>query len=250
MELLPILRSLSRRRLILGVGLLAAILVLVGLGGTKPTTRSSPVAWTSVSLDTPKSQLVYVAPSGADTLPWRASLLTHLLATPTLTAELARKVGVAPDKIMVADPNLDVPLLETTPALDAEKAASTTAAPYVVTPFVKDSSLPVISIEAVGPDRAGAVRLAQAAVAVLQSQASPGGKFTSPVKTNAKVSRLQPFVVDQVAPIRAKVLTASKPPIKAIGGALFIFVIWCAGVVLVPRRRDRRAAGREAALPA
>lgn len=247
MELLPILRSLVRRRLGLAVGLLATIVVFVGLGGTKPATRSSPVAWTSVSLDTPKSQLVYVAPSGADTLPWRASLLTHLLATPTLTEELAGRVGVAPDQVGVADPNLDVPLLETTPALDAAKAASASAAPYVLTPFIKDNSLPVISIEAVGPNRAGAVRLARAAVVVLQSQASAGGTFTSPVKTDAKVSKLQPFVVDQVAPIRVKVLTASKPPIKAIGAALFIFVFWCAGVALLPSRRDRRA-GREAAL--
>lgn len=236
MELLPIFRLLSRRRLLITLGVLCAIAVLVGLGGTKSATRSEAVAWTSVALDTPKSQLVDVAPTGADTLPWRASLLTHLMATSSSTQQLARQLGVRPDEVMVADLNLDVPLTETALALAASKAATSTVAPYVVTPFLTNNSLPVISIEAVGPDRAGAIRLAKAAVAVLQAQASSRGSFKSLILTNAHVLKLQPFVVDQLSPVREKMLSASKPPIMAIGAASFVFMVWCIGVLMFSAR--------------
>ena len=73
MELLPIFRLIWRRRLLLGAGLVAAIAAMVVFGG-KSATRSY-VAWTQVTLDTPKSQLVAAAPAGGDTLAWRASLL-------------------------------------------------------------------------------------------------------------------------------------------------------------------------------
>jgi hypothetical protein len=244
MELLPILRRLSRRRSLLALGVLCAIAILVGLGGTKPATRSEAVAWTSVSLDTPKSQLVDVAPVGADTLPWRASLLSHLMASSSSTSQLARQLGVSADQVTVTDSAFGVPLLETAPALAAIKAATSTATPYVVTPFLTNSSLPVISIEAVGPDRAGAVRLAHAAVAVLRAQASPGGRFKSLIRTNANTPRLQPFVADQVSPVRDTVLRASKPPIKAIGAAFFVFMLWCIGVVALPSRHRRSVARR------
>lgn len=233
MELLPIFRLIWRRRLLLAAGVFGALALFVALGGTKPVTTSSAVAWTSVALDTPKSQLVDVAPSGADTLAWRASLLTHLMTTDTSTQELARRLRVGEDQVMVVDPLLAVPLVTTSMAKAAGTAASLTVTPYVLTVFVKNDSLPVISIEAAAPDRAGAERLADAAVAGIESQASPGGPFTSRIATNAKVFRLQPFVVGQVAPVRVKLLPATALPVKAIGASFFVFLLWCAGAPLL-----------------
>ena len=54
MEILPVLRLIWRRRILLVIATVAAIAVFVGLGGTKPASSSSAVAWTRVTLDTPK----------------------------------------------------------------------------------------------------------------------------------------------------------------------------------------------------
>ncbi len=251
MELLPIVRAIWRRRLAL-VAIPLALAVFVALGGTTPVSTPNAVAWTGVTLDTPQSQLVAVAPPGAITLVWRASLLTHLMTTSTATQALARRVGVGADQVSVVDPALATPLVSTAMAQAASTAASRDVAPYTLTVFVANDSLPVISIEAAAPDRQGAQRLADAAVTVLQSQASTGGTFTSQIATGGKVFARQPFVIDQVAPVRVKELPVTALPIKAIGvsflGLLAWCGGWCAGVLLL--RWWQALQGRRAALPA
>ena len=127
MELLPIFRLIWRRRLLLGAGLVAAIAAMVVLGGKSAT--SSYVAWTQV-LDTPKSQLVAAAPSGGNTLAWRASLLSHLMATEVSKQDLARRIGVRSDQVGVADPSLALPTVPTNTAVAASKAALGITTPY------------------------------------------------------------------------------------------------------------------------
>jgi hypothetical protein len=235
MELLQSLRAIWRRRLPLAAGVLVAAAVLVALGGTNPVTTANAVAWTGVTLDTPQSQLVAVAPLGADTLPWRAALLTHLMATETSTQQLARRLGVGADQVVVVDPALATPLVSTAMAQAAAMAASRNVAPYALTVFVENQSLPVISVEAAAPNRLGAERLAGAAVAILESQASRGGPFTSRIPTGAKVFERQPFAIGQVAPVRVKLLPATALRTTAVGASILIFLVWCAGVLIVPR---------------
>lgn len=249
MELLPVLRLIWRRRLPLVVGVVIAAVVLVLLGGTKPVTTPSAVAWTSVALDTPESQLVGVAPRGGDSLAWRASLLTHLMASASTTQELAERAGVSARQVTVVDPALALPLVPTAMAQAAATAASGTVTPYVLTVFTKNDLLPVISIEAAAPNSGTAERLAHAAIAVLESQASRGGHFTSHILTSVNALSRQPFVVEQVTPLRVKALPSTALPVKAIGASFFVFVVWSAGVLLVlPLFRRRTSDGR--ALPA
>jgi hypothetical protein len=249
LEILPVIRLVWRLRLHLAVGLVAAIAALVALGGTKPATSASALAWTRVALDTPRSQLVNSAPLGADTLTWRASLLTHLMTTDALQRALARQLGVPADQVAVVDPTLNVPAAPASMPTRAAEAASLTTAPNVVTVLVPNDVLPVISVEAAAADPAGAKRLAQAAVAVLRSQASAGGSFSSQIATGGKLLQLQPFLVEQVAPVRVKLVKATALPLKALGASLFLLVVWSAGVLLLPGAA-RRARGRRAALAA
>lgn len=252
MELLPIVRALWRRRLALAVGIALALAAFVALGGTTPVSTPNAVAWTGVTLDTPQSQLVAVAPPGASSLVSRASLLTHLMTTAAATQALARQIGVGADQLIVVDADLATPIVPTAMAQAASTAASRDVAPYTLTVFVETDSLPVISIEAAAPDRAGAERLADAAVTVLQSQASPGGRFTSQIATGGKVFARQPFVIDEVAPVRVKALPSTALPIKAIGGSFLALLAWCAGwcagVLLLWAWHALQ--GRRAALPA
>lgn len=244
MELLPIFRLIWRRRLLLGAGLVAAIAAMVVLGGKSAT--SSYVAWTQVTLDTPKSQLVAAAPSGGDTLAWRASLLSHLTATEASKQDLARRIGVRSDQVGVADPSLALPTVPTNTAVAASKAALGLTTPYVLTVQLPNNALPVIALQTAAPDRSGAQRLAQAAVAVLRSQASPTGPIDTTIPSGLGLPKRQGFVVDQVAPVRVKLLATSSVSIKAIGAPLFILVFWSAAVLLMPRlsrsiRGSRRA---------
>jgi len=229
MELLPLLRGVWRRRLILVVALAASIAAFVGLGGGRSSGASSAVAWTQVTVDTPHSQLAAAAPAGADSLAWRASLLTHLMATDASTRELARAVGVTPQELAVVDLGLSVPAVPTSMAVASALAAAPLATPYGLEVFLPDPTLPVISIEAAAPRPSGAERLTAVAVAVLKSQASPGGSFSSPIPTdsNPRERTLQPFGIDQVAPVRVMVFPATSSSLKPIAGALFAFALCC-----------------------
>ena len=240
MEFVPIIRLIWRRRILLATGVFCAVWTLVALGGTKPVTNKSAVAWTHVALDTPKSQLVDAAPNGVATLIWRAGLLMHLMTTDASTQDIARRLGVRADQVLVVDSNLAVPAVSTTMAQAASTAASLGVAPYTLTVAIANNAIPVITIKASAVNPVSAQRLAAAAVALLKSQASPGGTFVSHVLTGGGTGlKLQPFKVEQIAPIRVKLLSSSSPPLKAVGGSVAVFAFWVACGVLMPRLMRR-----------
>jgi hypothetical protein len=246
MELLPLLRWGWRRRLVLVGALVAAVAAFVVLSGSRSSgATSSAVAWTQATLDTPRSQLAAAAPTGADTLPWRASLVVHLMATNASTREIASRIGVNENEVQVVDPSLSAATVQTAMAAASAEAATQAVTPYTVLVFLADPGLPVISIEAGAPQSSAAERLAAATVAVLKSQASSGGSFISPIRTDSDplANTLQPFGIDQVAPIQVKLFPASTLSLKAIAGALFVFVLCCVlGSQLARRIRPRRRA--------
>lgn len=245
MELLSLLRWGWRRRLVLAGALVASVVTFVALGGSRSSGATSAVAWTQVTLDTPRSQLVAATPAGADTLSWRASLLVHLMATDASTQELAERLGVTANQLAIVDLSLSVPTIQTAMASASAKAASLSAVPDTLEVFMTDPTLPVISIEAGAPQPAAAERLATAAVAILKSQASPGGRFSSPIPTDAdpRSRTLQPFAIHQVAPVQVKQFQASTLSLKAMAGALFVFLLCCVlGAWLVRRPGSRSRA--------
>jgi hypothetical protein len=247
MELLPLLRRAWRRRLVLVCAVVASIAAFVALGGSKSSQATIAVAWTQVALDTPHSQLVTATPAGADSLPWRASLLMDLLASDASTRAITQRLGVTQDELTVVDPAASLPLVQTSTAVASAKAASVLATPYVLEVFLPDPSLPVISIEAGAARRSGAQRLAAAAVAFLKSQASPGGRFTSPIRTDAdpRSETLQAFTIDQLTPMQTKLFASSPQSLKPIAAALFVFLICCAlGGRIASLARRLRSPGR------
>jgi hypothetical protein len=236
MELLPILRLIWRRRLLLGAGLVASVALALGIGG--PPASSSALAWTRVNLDTPESQLVDASPRGADTLPWRASFLSHLMATDATQRRLAERLDVRPEDVVVVDPALELPIVPASVPTAASEAAKITAAPYVLTLTLPTLSLPTIAVQAAAPDRAGAKRLAAAAVDILESQSSMSDAgYASKILTGGGVAlKRQQFVVQQVAPIRAKPVTERVLSPKQVGGPLVLLALWTAAALLLPGR--------------
>ena len=137
-------------------------------------------------------------------------------------------------------------------AVASAKAASLVTTPYALEVFLPDPRLPLISIEAAAPESSGAERLATAAVAVLKSQASPGGRFSSLIPTDAdpRSRTLQPFAVDQVAPVRVMLFPASTLSLKAVAAALFVFVLCCVVGSRLAGLLGRRHRSSSQAIPA
>jgi hypothetical protein len=221
MELVPLLRVLWRRRLLVGLGAVLAIGIGLVVGPAAPVRGG--VATTRVVLDTPSSQIIFRDPPGAESLTWRAGMLTDLMTTGETRAVIARAAGVAENRLVIVVPVLTAPPNPTTLPTAAAEAAAIRPEPYVVA-FRYDTRLPVISIETHAPDRAAATRLAEAATRALQAGSSPD--------TN-KVT--QGFVVDSVAPIQARATVKGSGPMKAFGLAVFFLGFWCAGVAVIPR---------------
>jgi hypothetical protein len=240
MELVPLLRLVWRRKLILGIGFMVAVAAAIGIGAGPPA--ASEVAWTRVALDTPKSELLQSAPSGADTLAWRASLLVHLMGTDAVGRDLAQRLHVRPYEVAVMDTELSVPQAPASMPVRAATAASTTAAPYVLTVEVPDPTLPLISIEAAAPTRDGAVRLAAASSAWLTAQSSlTDSPYSSMILTGGGTAlKRQRFLVQQVAPIRVKRLTQRQVPMKPIAAAVLILALSWTAALLGPRVLPRR----------
>jgi hypothetical protein len=224
MEIVQVVRALWRRRLALTLGLLAAAGVGIARGGTPPA--SSGVAFVRVALDTPRSQLLTPAPTGVGTLPWRASLLSHLVASDPVKQQVARKAGIRLEQLAVVDPALTVPAVPASLPKSAAAVAAIDPAPYVLTVYLSNGALPIISIGTNAPDRRAATRLAAAAAGVLEADAS-----------SARLPGLQRFVVQRVTPIHARTLVTKSPPTKSAAIAFVLFAMWCACVALAARFR-------------
>jgi hypothetical protein len=231
MELVALIRVLWRRKILGAAGLVASIALGAMYGKAPPA--SSAVAWTRLVLDTPKSQLIDSAPGYADSLPWRGQLLVHLMATEDVRKRLAQAVGVPPHQIAVIDPELSLPRVPASLPAAAAKVAGITYAPYVLTMFMADDSLPMISFEAAAPDARGARKLAEAAIAVMKSKSSAGGTYTSPIMT-AGVQVVQSFDVEDVAPVHDKTIVVDKGYTMAIVLTIFAFLAWCGCIAFAP----------------
>lgn len=223
MELLLILRALWRRRILVAVGAVLAIAFALKAagGGVAP----SAMAETRVVLDTPQSQLTSSAPAGAETLPWRAALLADLLGAEPARRRVAGEARVPLERLAVVDPDLIAPALPASLPIAASKAAAPTPEPYVLSAYA-DGVLPIVAIQAQAPDRAGAARLAQAAVSALQASAAP-----------PDARKLQGLVVRRVDPIKTRSIPPGNGRMNALVVAIALFGMWCTAVVLVPRGR-------------
>ena len=239
MEPLARLRQLRRRRgVLLAVGAVAA-LALGFVLASKPS--SSALALTRVVLDTPTSQVIEDAPFGADTLPQRASLLAHLMASKPIRRQLAGQLEVPADQLAVVDPALSTPQVPASLPEAAAEAVALAGSPYVLTTYLSDESLPIITVRAQGPDAERAAQLAVAAVGALRAQAprpkeAPDVSFAEAEFEAAQTvpRALQGFVVDEVSPVRVKAIDNGPDPIKVVGLSMLAFGLWCACVTLGP----------------
>lgn len=233
MELVAILRLLSRRPILVAIGAVAAIAVgVLAAGG--PTEKSG-TASARLVLDTAKSQLIHQAPLGGETLTWRTVLLADLAASMSVTDRIASELGIHRSELVVVQPELTVPALPTTLPTRAAKAAGVTSEEYVLTVSF-DELLPIISLQAEAPNRGAAVRLVEAAAGALKETGTPAP--ITPVSQGLSVNGIQGLAVENVGPVRSKAIIDKPQPLLGVAIALVLFGLWCAAVALLPRLLD------------
>ena len=170
METGALLHILWRRRILVVIGAVLAILVALEVGG-KPGAGAAR-AKVDVLLDTHASQLVDARPARVASLSWRAHLLSQLLGTQSAQGQIAARAGISSDELAVIDSELAVPTIPASLPRVAAEAAADPPEPYVLT-VESDAMAPLVSLRARGPDRDAAARLANAAVVTLETSCGP-----------------------------------------------------------------------------
>lgn len=244
MELGAILHVVASHRRLVAVG--AAGTLAIGIAAGHGTTKTAGVASANVVVDTRPSDFANSAPGGTDSLVWRAELLADLMTTEDNRERVARAAGIPVDQLAILQPLLDVPAAAVALPTYASKAGIAPLQPYLVT-LQLDSNLPTIGVRGDAPTRAGAARIAEAAVRVLQMNGTTSAVETpetdlpadpqesapiaSPVSKKAAEQGLEAFSTGAVKS-RTITFSATKRRILGFGVAIVLFVCWCAAIVL------------------
>jgi hypothetical protein len=225
MELLAFLRWLLRHPIpvVLGVVIAAGIAFMSAQGQH----RTFGVATQRLVLDTPKSQLLNADPKGADTLPWRAAMLSEMTATGSVEERIARSFGVPARNIGVISMKLTNPQVESPLTMTALKAEAEADEPYLVGVGF-DERLPLISVATRAPDRPTAARLAEVTTAALMAAASAPYGAVAP----------QGLVVETIGRPRTREVVDGPRRLVAVVIFGILLSLWCVGIALVSRIRD------------
>jgi hypothetical protein len=242
MEFVTILRELWRRRRLVGMAALTAVLVGVLLTYTfslPPKSRKYEVGVASarILVDTPNSQVVEVAPRGSDALGARASLLANVMTEGEVKAEIASRAGLPPRTLIAATESDAEPGLP-----PAARPVDPTKLHLLTTRLVINPSgdpLPIIEIAAQAPDAAKAARLAGAAVAGLRA-------YLDSKAAGDEVSDARRLSVTGLGAPQATTEVRGPRRLLTLAAALFVFLAGCAAIVAFTAvQRHWRAASRE-----
>lgn len=243
MESVSILRALTRRPVLLAlgvalafaVGLFGAYRVSIAPPGLGSKQTSAGFAGQRVLVDTPSSLIADARAKGATAIVIRATVLADLIESDAMRAEIARRLGVAPGEVggissTTATPETETPLAKE--ALEVTRPVE----PYVVSIGLQ-AGQPILVIQALAPDPSGAARLMRATTAAL----AVAGRRAEPARGEVRVERLGD------AQVIVKQAGGGKK--KAAIAAMLVLVLWCAGLVAIEGLRRRRRPLRDASFP-
>jgi hypothetical protein len=255
LELGAILHVVASHRRLVAAG--AAGTLAIGIVAGHGTARHAGIASANVVVDTRPSDFANSAPGGTDSLVWRAELLADLLTTESNRARVARAAGVPVSELAIVQPLLDVPAAAVALPTYASKAGIAPLQPYLVT-LQLDSNLPTIGVRGDAPTRAGAARIAAAAVSILAKNGTTSARETpatdlpadptqsapiaSPVGHKASQQGLEAFSTGAVRS-RTIVYSATKRRVLGLVMAIVLFALWCSAIVLVSGTRRALRAG-------
>jgi hypothetical protein len=234
MEFVGVLRVLQRHRLLVALGVLAA--VAAGAGFLLQGDRTTETAAARLLIRAPASPTVNLDTEAARTLANRVSLLADLMATDGARAVTARGAGVRPDELAVSTPAMTVmPTVAVPIAVGARQAALVTPEPYMLS-VESETGVPILVLRATAPDAAAATRLVDAGTRSLQALIARRAPSAASV-----------LEVERLEPLGARTLVSAPRRSVAVLIAAFVFCMWCLGMVIASGvARSRRKQGPRA----
>lgn len=228
MEFVTILRELWQRRtyvaVLAGLALLVGAAVAFRLPSLESRTYAVGVANARVLVDTPRSQVLEVAPKGSDTLAVRANLIANLMAEGVVKDAIAKRAKLPADKLEgVAQTSTGSGSASTAPKSFGSEANVLTTRVIMT---AEGDQLPIIDIETQAPDTAGAAKLANASVAGLRD-------FLDSKAATEQVPEAQRLRFTSLGPAQAGEIRRGPGLPMAVLAALFVFFAGCAVMLVI-----------------
>jgi hypothetical protein len=237
MEFALVIRELSRRRLLLAVGVLVAAIAatfsVYRLDGTKLKARTLQYssATTQVLVDSPTSVLGNLSQS-FEPLSARAAVYANFMASPAVLKLVGQQAGISGEQIYAAGPvSAQQPRVEQEPtALKRNVQITGETNPYRLN-FNSNPNLPTINIYAQAPTTRMAVALANGAVVGLKRYVN-GLERANNTPPEARVT------IRQLGPANGGVVNGGIS--KALAAIVFVavFFLWCVLVLVGARFRE------------
>ena len=223
------LRELSRRRLLLAIGVAFAALAAFASVHRGSTLRYSSAS-TQVLVDSQSSVLGNDAQS-FEPLAERAAVYANFMTSPVVLDLIGQQVGLSGDQIYAAGPvNANEPRVEQEPtALKRNVQITGETKPYRLS-FEGGSNVPTIDIYAQAPTTHMAISLADAAAVGMQ-------QYVTEVETKDHVPPVAQVVIRQLGPATGGVVDATISKSLAVMTFAAVFVLWCALLLAMPRAR-------------
>lgn len=223
MNLVTILAELRRMRLFVAIVAVFALLATLAVAFKLPSLESRRyevgVATARVLVDTPKSQVLEVAPTGSDLLGARANLIANLMVEGDVKAAVAEKAGLKPGELTgVAEAAVD-PTEDPAPPKGRGNVLSTRVIAST------EGDLPLIEIEAQGADAASAIKLADSAVDGLR-------EYLDSKAASEKVSEAKRLQVTGLGGAQAVGSVRGPSLLTALLAGVFVFVAGCGAILL------------------
>jgi len=231
LELVKIMRELSRRRklvaLVLGVSLLVGFL-LAFKPGVPPQSRQYQVSLASsdILIDTSDSQVVAVGGRGPDlpTLASRANLIGNLMTSGPLKDAIAKRAGVPSDLLIVVPPaNANTPGVPPVPV----KTPASRGIPDVdatILSLSTDETLPILHVVAQAPSAETARRLSSGTIIELR-------RYLGSVAASQNIPAADQLVVRRFGAPLAETATRGLPRRFALAATIILILLGCGAIV-------------------
>jgi hypothetical protein len=237
MEFVRVLRELSKRRLLLAIGVLVAIVAatfsVYRLDGLKLKSRSLQYssASTQVLVDSPSSVLGNLSQS-FEPLTARALVYANFLASPAVLNLVGKHVGISGEQIYAAGPvDAALPRVEQEPtALKRNVEITGETNPYRLS-FNSDPRLPTIDIYAQAPTTPQAIALADASIVGLQ-------EYVTSLENTDRVPNHSRVTIRQLGRANGGVVDGGISKALAVLVFFGVFLLWCVLILVGTRFRE------------
>jgi hypothetical protein len=243
MQLIAIIHTLWRRRIIVGLALFVSICIGVLFAynvslGVPPDLKSRRtyvgVASARVLVNTPHSIIADLNPTGGGNLPTHAQLLANLIASDAIRSDIAKTAGIPVTQLAVLPPSIGG-VVQTTLATTATPPAGADTLTVNA-----DADLPLVAIDAQAATPKQAAALANGAVTALEN-------YVRSVATTENIPASRQAVITALGTAQGTTAARGMSPLYGMIATLVLFALSCYAIVfasgITRRMRELRQSG-------